>query len=146
MHLAVSEAKLAAREPNMPTSSRVTLADLPKDVFLFILENMDAWDVVRCRKVSRAWREVFSKNEYLRVILQKYPLAREVQELSHKDSPDGAINWQGIFDKIASRYYHLTHGKARSVTTYKLAALEQLGHWYPVSQWDYHESQPGSSL
>src|SRR5271155_4969624 len=102
MHLTVSEAKLAAREPNMPTSSRVTLADLPKDVFLFILEN--------------------------------------------KDAPDGAINWQGIFDKIASRYYHLTHGKAQSVTTYKLAALEQLGHWYPVSQWDYHESQPGRRL
>jgi F-box domain len=146
MHLGASEAKLAARESKMPTSSRVALTELPKDVFLFILENLNAWDVVRCRKVSREWREVFSKNEYLRVTLKKYPLAREVQELSHKDSPDRTIDWQGIFDKIASRYYHLTHGKARSITTYKLAALEQFHHWYPVSQWDYHESQPGGRL
>lgn len=129
-----------------------TLSDLPEDIFLQILSYLDAWDVVLCQKVSRSWRQAFSKDEHLHAVLKKYPLAREVRELD----PDALrfeysvaaekVNWPRLFTIVTSRYYHLTHGKAQYVIKYRQAPLEQFGHWYPVGQWDYHESQPGGRL
>jgi len=108
----------------------VTIPSLPEDVFLLILENLDSWDMVRCRKVSKAWQEVFTKTEYMRLMLKKYPLAREIQELANSGilskPATQSTDWQDIFDKVASRYYHLTHGKARSLNKYKLAASEPI--------------------
>jgi hypothetical protein len=144
--------------PHDMTSPKVALnpiglPDLPEDVFLLIIGNLEAWDFVRGRKVSRSWRKAFSEPEYLRVMLKKYPFAREVRDFSTNgafSSPAEASNvdWRGIFDEIAARYFHLTHGKARSVTRYKSAVPEhvRLAHWHPVSPWEYHESQPGGRL
>lgn len=132
--------------PRSPQS----LPELPEDVFLIILRSLHPWDVVRCRRVSKAWRLIFSKAEYLHIKLKEYFRAREVRELSHQGTlaqpPSDAIDWQGIFDKVASRYYHLRNGKVRSIMKYKMAVLDQFNHWYPVTQWDYHESQPGGRL
>jgi len=142
---------LEAVRPMNSRSPKQTLANLEEDVFLGILEFLDAWDVIRCQKVCRAWRQAFTKDEYLRFGLKRYTSAREVRRLEWQgllsQSADLSIeNWPSIFDTIASRYYHLTHGKARRVEKHKLAALEQLGHWLPIAQWDYHESQPGGRL
>jgi hypothetical protein len=131
----------------------IGLPDLPEDVFLLIIDNLEAWDFVQSRKVSRSWRRAFSEPEYLRVLLKKYPFAREVRDFYTNgafSNPAEASNvdWRGIFDEIAARYFHLAHGKARSVTHYKSAVPEhvRLPHWVPVSPWEYHESQPGGRL
>lgn len=131
---------------------QLSLPDLPEDVFLLVLENLEAWDLCRCRRVARAWRDAFTKEEYLSIMLQKYSLAREVRSLDHKEQISANLpaseepSMQNIFDTIASRYYHLSQGKARAVEKYKLFASEQFSHWFPVAQWEYHESQPGGRL
>lgn len=129
------------------------LPDLPQDVFLLILDHLEAWDLVRGRHVSKSWRSAFSEPEYLQAMLKKYPLAREVRVLQAngsfgKPAEASDVDWDGIFNEIAARYYNLTHGKARSITSYKLAVPEtiRLAHWHPVSPWEYHESQPGGRL
>ena len=131
----------------------VGLPDLPEDVFLLIVDNLEAWDFVRCRRVSRAWKRAFSEPEYLRIVLKKYPLAREVQHLSatrslNRPTQGNDVDWDGVFCQIASRYFNLTHGQAHSITRHKVAVPEhaRLPHWHAVSPWDYHESQPGGRL
>lgn len=120
--------------------NRRSIPDLPEDVFLLILDNIDLWDVCRFRRVSRAWKEAFEKEEYLSIMLHKYPRAREVQYRTQQSLT------RDIFDKVASRYYHLAIGKTRSVEKYKLCASEQFSHWFPIAPWEYHESQPGGRL
>lgn len=128
----------------------LSLPDLPEDVFLLILDNLEAWDVCRCRRVARAWRDAFEKEDYLSIVLQKYPLSREVRSRNQlvrcSSSNPKKPSTRDVFDSIASRYYHLSHGKARAVEKYKLFASEQFSHWFPVAQWEYHESQPGGRL
>ena len=132
---------------------RLSIPNLPEDVFLLILDGLDAWDVCRCRRVARAWKDAFEKEEYLSIMLHKYPLARKVQsrDLQPLGSPRSLTtpnksSTREIFDRVASRYYHLSFGKARSVESYKLFASEQFSHWFPVAPWEYHESQPGGRL
>jgi hypothetical protein len=131
----------------------IGLPDLPEDIFLLIIDNLEAWDFVQSRKVSKSWRRAFSEPEYLRLMLKKYSFAREVRDFPTNgafSNPAQASNvdWRGIFDQIAARYFHLTHGRARSITKYKSAVPEhvRLAHWYPVSPWEYHNSQPGARL
>jgi hypothetical protein len=132
---------------------QLSLPDLPEDVFILVLENLEAWDLCRCRRVARAWKDAFDKEEYLFIVLQKYPLAREVRAL-HQDEPAATTHLlasqkqttREVFNTIASRYYHFGQGKARAVEKYKLFASEQFSHWFPVAQWEYHESQPGGRL
>src|SRR5438552_3121621 len=97
----------------------IGLPDLPEDVFLLIIDNLEAWDFVRSRKVSRSWRKAFSEPEYLRVALKKYRFVREVRHLFaagafSNPARASTVDWRGIFDEIAARYFHLRHGKARS--------------------------------
>jgi hypothetical protein len=148
----VVEQQLAESGVEMP-SEFLNLPDLPEDIFLLIIDKLEAWDFVRCYRVCRSWQMVFSRPEYLRLMLKKYPFAREVQaisasEASGKKSSRHNINWKATFDKVAARYYHLSHGKAGSITKHKLAVPEhvRLAHWHPISPWDYHESQPGGRL
>ena len=133
--------------------SRFNVLDLPEDVFLHILEILDAWDICRCRRVAKCWRDVFKKEEYLSIVLQKYPRAREVRELRKRDEPPSdfpsqhpRLSISSDFNTVASRYYHLNSGKARSVEKFKLFPSEQFGHMFPVASWEYHESQPGGRL
>lgn len=59
----------------------IGLPDLPEDVFLLIIDYLEAWHFARSRKVSKSWRKAFSEPEYLRVKLKKYPFVREVRNL-----------------------------------------------------------------
>lgn len=143
----VSEAK-TSDDSSPPTTS---VPDLPQDVFLLILVGLDAWDVLSCQRVSTSWRTAFSKPEYLRFMLQNYPNAREVRSLApenlHFHAPEQSqVNWKTLFNSVAIRYKHLSQGNARKISKYPMAPLEQLGDWFPVGQWDYHESQPGGRL
>ncbi|KIW76158.1 hypothetical protein Z517_10904 [Fonsecaea pedrosoi CBS 271.37] len=139
--------------PPSTTPTSISLPDLPEDVFLLVLRDLSAWDVVCCQRVSKSWRAAFSRDEYIRFVLQSYPRAREVRSLPpgtlHLHSPcqsQGSRDWKAILAKVATRYHHLAQGTARVVDRYPMAPVEQLGDWFPVGQWDYHESQPGGRL
>ncbi|KAK5091814.1 hypothetical protein LTR70_006344 [Exophiala xenobiotica] len=137
----------------------MTLDALPQDILLLILQYLEAYDLRRLQLVSRCFRATFSEHIYLRTILKGYSHAREVRYLLFKDyqalsssqSLSQRHNYhptdlQTIFNTIATRYYHLTQGKSRSIRRINLRALDQSGHWLPTPQWDYHESQPGGRL
>jgi hypothetical protein len=129
------------------------LPDLPGDVFVLIVEELEAWDISRCQMVSRAWLKVFSVPEFLRTSIKKYPQAREARQLisngllAASDQQSNA-RWRTMFNKIACRYFHLTNGKPRRIQKLKTAVPERLRllYWFPVSCWEYHESQPGGRL
>lgn len=129
----------------------ISIADFPEDVFLLLLTELAAWDVVSCQRVCKSWRMAFTKDEYIRLTLQGYPRASEIRDLSpgalhfHHTST-ATIDWQNTLLTVASRYHNLSKGTARDVAKYPMAPLEQLGDWFPVGQWDYHESQPVGRL
>ena len=129
------------------------LPDLPSDVFVLIIDQLEAWDIVRCQKVSVAWRKAFSVPELLQVAVKKYPCAREAHQLTSNTmrrvpAAESDLQWRTIFDQIACRYFHLTRGRPRTIHKYKTAIPERvrLAHWFPVSPFEYHESQPGGRL
>ena len=131
----------------------IGLPDQPSDIFVLVIKRLEAWDIVRCQKVSVAWRKAFTAPEFLRIALKKYPRAREVHQLtSNATHPaslrDSNFQWRITFSKIACRYFHLTHGRPRSIQKYETAIPERsrLAHWFPVSPFEYHESQPGRRL
>ena len=127
----------------------LSVSDLPEDVFLIIFDFLHVWEVARCQIVSRSWRQAFLKEEYLQRVLRKYHTARELQGfLQNLPLPNkmSTFDWVGVFQSVAARYYHLSHGKARKVDRHKLAASEQTGDFYHIGEWDYHESQPGGRL
>lgn len=137
---------------NPNPSLSISVSDLPEDVFLLVLKHLAAWDVVNCQQVSKSWRAAYTKPEYLRRVLQHYPQTKEIRELPpgalHFRRPREActVDWQRLLVEVASRYHSLATGTVRAVSRYPMAALEQLDHWFPVGQWDYHESQPGGRL
>ena len=141
--------KPMTRPEKTPSSSKfkLTIPDLPEDVFLLIFQHLQIWEVIRCQMVSRAWRRAFSNSEYLQTALKRYHGAKEIRALqSHSGLESHTVDWAKMATKIASRYYHLSHGKVKSVSRFKLFASEQVGQYHPIGQWDYHESQPGGRL
>lgn len=120
-----------------------SLPSLPEDILILVLDYLEAWDVIRCQMVSRAWRLAFSNSDFLKHVLKKYPRAREMRRLTATETE---TNWAAIFSPIAARYYHMSQGCAKNIIKHKLQPLEQYGYWFPVGQWDYHESQPGGRL
>lgn len=146
-----AQSVVAMENMNIPTVS-IGLPNLPGDVFALIVEHLDAWDVVRCQMVSSAWSQVFSAPDFLRIILKKYPHAREAPQLissSKLATSDrkSYLQWRTTFNRIACRYFHLTHGKPRTIEKHKTAVPEpRIPNLFSVSCWDYHESQPGRRL
>ncbi|KPI37751.1 uncharacterized protein AB675_97 [Cyphellophora attinorum] len=126
------------------TTPKFSLPDLPEDCFLPILEALAIFDVARCAMLSRSWRAAFTNPLYLRMVLKNHASAREMQDLIGREHDTALLS--RTFNRLASRYYHLTHGKIRTIDRYKLAASEQRGDFCPVGQWDFHESQPGGRL
>lgn len=115
----------------------LSLPGLPEDCFLPVLEYLQIYDIARCSMVSRGWRKVFKHPLYLEMVLKRYDKARELQE---------DVDVDRVFCLLASRYYHIAHGKVRTIDRHKIAASEQRGDFVPVGQWDHHESQPGGRL
>ena len=136
-----------------PMASAISIPDLPEDVFLLILNGLSASDFVSCQRVSQSWRATFCKDEYIRYILRSYRRVKEVRELApetlnfHSTSQwNGSVDWETVLLTVVSRYRNLAQGKARKIDRYPMAPLEQLGDFFAVGQWDYHESQPGGRL
>lgn len=143
--VAMKKLKIASESTSVP--------GLPADVFVLIIEHLEVWDIVRCQMVSTAWFKAFSKPEFLRILLRKYLHVREARHLISNGllaplANGSDLRWRETFNKVACRYFHLTHGRPRTIQKYKTAIPSQmrLGHWFPVSAWVYHESQPGGRL
>ena len=139
-----------SKEEHDRNAISISVPDLPEDVFFMVFDYLHIWEVARCQLVSKAWRQAFSKDEYLAMVLKKHPLARELDGRNSPDhheliSPD-LVDLRKSFHAIASRYYHISHGKSRQVIRHELAPSEQTGHFFQIGQWDYHESQPGGRL
>ncbi|RMZ91023.1 hypothetical protein DV736_g1750, partial [Chaetothyriales sp. CBS 134916] len=143
----LDHSQLAAASVAPPSSPRIDLPDLPEDVILLVLQHLQIWEIVHCQCVSRAWSKTFSNESYLKTALKRYPGAHEVRALNALHSLAlHSIQWKALAQSVASRYYHLSHGKVRDVSHFSLFAAEQVGQYYPVGQWEHHESQPSGRL
>ncbi|KAH2878315.1 hypothetical protein KXV31_005400 [Aspergillus fumigatus] len=145
----MAEVKVTPEPPRGPGTADFLF--MPLEVFWMILQYLDARDIVRCRRVSKHWKEAFTNPEYLvRLLIRLFPSAPEVRGLKDKQSLDELLSavqsgehWRELFDKVASRYDHLSRGKPRSVQ--KLKLCDDFGvtgerEWFQVQPWDSHAS------
>lgn len=129
----------------MATQSRLDtchdLAYLPRDIFWLLLGYIDPVDLVRCRRVSRAWNEAFGNPAVLaRILKRRFPWTKEAQALEWDNEDPESRN---VFDQVVSRYDHLERGKPRSVQKYRLC--DDFGssgdrEWFQVQPWESHAS------
>lgn len=124
------------------------LAFLPRDLFLLISELLEPKDLVRCRRVSRAWNEAFRNPDILLPLFKRhFPWAQEFKDLQPGSSKDGssltADSIRHVFDQVVARYDHLQRGTPRSVQRHSLCG-EMGWSWerqfYPVQPWEGHAS------
>lgn len=123
------------------------LASSPRDVFWIILKYLEPIDIIRCRRVSRQWREAFSDPANLAPLMRIFfPCAKESRELFSRRliSDDGVGRlWRSVFDQLSCRYHHLALGKPRSVKKYILCddfGITGEREWFPVQPWENHAS------
>ena len=118
------------------------LAFLPRDLFWMILAYLEPHDIIRSRRVSRAWHEAFSNPSILLPLLkQEFPWTKEVKALEQEiaDPTQG----RRLFDQVAARYDHLGRGKPRSIKKYRLCdafGTSSQREWFPVQPWESHSS------
>ncbi|KAJ5308684.1 hypothetical protein PENANT_c013G01548 [Penicillium antarcticum] len=116
------------------------LAFLPRDVFWMILAYLEPHDIIRNRRVSRAWREAFSNPSILVPRLRwEFPRTREAKALDN-GTADPHRGCQ-LFDQVAARYDHLERAKPRSIKKYGLCGAfgsSRQREWFPVQPWEYH--------
>lgn len=134
--------------PDSQTFHGLDLPLLPHELFCMVLDYLDPSEIVRCRRVSRLWNEAFGDPAILIPLLKKlFPLAKEVRELYGRhgllEDSKNSEYWRLLFDRIASRYDHLTRGKPRSIQ--RLRLCEEFGisgerEWFQVQPWDIHAS------
>lgn len=130
-------------------ATRHDLAFLPRDLFLLISELLEPKDLVRCRRVSRAWNEAFSNPDILLPLFKRhFPWTQEFKDLQPGSSKyDGssvtAESIRHAFDQVVARYDHLERGTPRSVQRHSLCS-EMGWSWeqqfYPVQPWEGHAS------
>jgi hypothetical protein len=120
------------------------LAYLPRDLFWMILAYLEPDEIIRCRRVSRAWNEAFSNPVVLLPLLKiQFPWTKEVQDLGSDTSAQDQDQGRRLYDQVASRYSHLERGRPRSIQ--KLPLCEDFGssgdrEWYQVQPWESHAS------
>ncbi|CAG8092995.1 unnamed protein product [Penicillium olsonii] len=129
----------------MTKSQSHDFAYLPSDIFWMILVYLGATDIVRCRRVSRAWNTALSNPAILVPFLKReFPWISEVKKLNAGSSLEDQGPVLELFDRVASRCHFLERGKPRSVR--KLRLCDDFGstgdrEWYQVQPWDSHTSQ-----
>lgn len=122
---------------------------LPRDIFWMILRYLEPRDIVRCRRVSRSWKEAFGNPHNVAPLLKEFfPLAKEVREQRDDAADDlqmatGGGDWRKTFDRVAERYDRLARGSFKSVQRYKLCddfAVSGEREFFQVQPWENHAS------
>ncbi|KAL4758866.1 F-box protein [Aspergillus foveolatus] len=134
--------------PDSQTSHGLDLPLLPHELFCMVLDYLDSSEIIRCRRVSRLWNEAFRDPAILIPLLKKlFPLAKEVRELYGRhgllEDSKNSEYWRLLFDRITSRYDHLTRGKPRSIQRLRLCeefSISGEREWFQVQPWDIHAS------
>ncbi|KAJ5542541.1 hypothetical protein N7461_008544 [Penicillium sp. DV-2018c] len=123
------------------------LAHLPRDLFWMILVYLEPEEVIRCRRVSRDWKEAFSDPAFLLPLLKiQFPWTKEAQDLASVTSAQDQNQGRLLYDQVASRYSHLERGRPRSIQKLTLCAESLYPSnytLYPVQPWDSHASHMG---
>ncbi|CAG8009177.1 unnamed protein product [Penicillium salamii] len=129
----------------MARSQSHDFAYLPSDIFWMILVYLGAEDIVRCRRVSRAWHAALTNPAILIPFLKReFPWTTEVKKLNSSSGSANQDSALELFDRVASRCHSLERGKPRSVQTIQLCNnFGSTGdlEWYQVQPWDSHSSQ-----
>lgn len=123
---------------------------LPTELFWLILDLLEPRDLVRCRRVSRAWNAALSNTDILLPLFKKhFPWTKEFKGLQTAssgldNSPGTAASIRHTFDQVVARYDHIHRGTFRSSQRYSLR--DDYGHsgeleWFPVQPWEVHGSQ-----
>lgn len=126
----------------MPDS--LDLAFLPRDIFWLIVCHLPPRDLVRCRRVSRSWREAFDNPAILFPLIKRhFPWTTEVKRLQASSTDLEKHEVHRAFDQVTARYDHLQRGKPRSVQKYRLC--DDFGsagdrEWFQVQPWESHAS------
>ncbi|KAJ5325365.1 uncharacterized protein N7506_008467 [Penicillium brevicompactum] len=119
-------------------------AYLPSDIFWMILGYLGTTDIVRSRRVSRAWNAALSNPAMLAPILKReFPWTTEAKQLSKSSDSQCHASALEMFDQVASRYFHLEQAKPRSIQKYQLCdafGSTKEHEWYQVKPWDTHSS------
>ncbi|KAL4898211.1 hypothetical protein BDV59DRAFT_1426 [Aspergillus ambiguus] len=120
---------------------------LPREIFWMILRHLEPDDIVCCRRVSQSWNEAFGNPANLSPLLPVFfPFAKEVRDLQNQYTTElsgESDRARQVFDQLASRYYHLSRGKPRSVQKYKLCddfGISGEREWFQVQPWENHAS------
>ncbi|KAJ5855434.1 uncharacterized protein N7529_009378 [Penicillium soppii] len=128
----------------MPTPQSHDVALLPSDIFWMIMTYLEPSEIVRCRRVSRAWNEAFSNPSILLPLLKRhFPWTKEVKSINTESNNQHQSNGLSLFDKVASRYMYLERGKPRSIQKYRLCnnfGRTEKREWYEVQPWESHSA------
>lgn len=125
-------------------------AFLPRDLFWILVGYLAPADLVRCRRVSRAWNEAFGNPDILFPLLKShFSWTREAKGLQSGSCNIKGCNFRQLFDQVASRYHYLQRGEPRSVQKYRLC--DDFGssgerEWFQIQPWEWHSSQIDESL
>lgn len=120
-------------------------AFLPRDLFWIVVGYLAPADLVRCRRVSRAWNEAFGNPDILIPLLKThFSWTQEAKDFQSGSSETEDCNVRQLFDQVASRYHYLERGEPRSVQKYRLCddnGSSGEREWFQVQPWERHASQ-----
>lgn len=123
------------------------IIDLPHDLFLLIIAHLSARAAVRCRRVSRRWRDTFTDGALCVQLLKwHFPRCREMRLFTfgelrteeEQEEEEGQEDWTATFTTVARRYHHLGTATPRSVEKIRTGAgADTGGDWFfGVGTWD----------
>lgn len=91
------------------------IIDLPHDLFLLIVAHLSARALVRCRRVSRRWRDALTDQAFcLQLMKWHFPRCREMR-IAYEHDDSKATDWTAMLTTVARRYHHLRTATPRSV-------------------------------
>ncbi|RMD42827.1 hypothetical protein DV735_g2268, partial [Chaetothyriales sp. CBS 134920] len=120
--------KPAATSPGVPLPPpAIGLPDLPTDILLHVLQYLQIWEIVRCQCVAT-----------------RAPYELRSQGLHDTTAHEQSVKWKDLARSVASRYYHLSHGKPTGRLYYQNAAphlggMQTKPYLFRPSLWTYSD-------
>lgn len=122
------------------------IIDLPHDLFLLIVAHLSARATVRCRRVSRRWRDALTDQDFcLQLMKWHYPRCREMRLSYEKRRNEGEegegeddrdMDWTAVLTTVARRYHHLCTAAPRSIDKIRINGTTAEHGFLGVGTWD----------